>query len=219
MGLISAIKDAVVAGKAPEVRSLVQLALDEGIDPVRIVEEALLTGMTDVGQQLKDKSIWIPEVLIASRALQAGLQVLRSSQQFQNRPTLGPVVIGTVAGDLHDIGKKLVVLMMEGKGIKVIDIGIDVPPEQFVEAVATYRPKIVAMSALLTTTMLGMRDTLDALTEAGLRDSVRILVGGGPVTQAFAQEIGADLYARDATTASHIAYQALIVAQPLPARQ
>jgi len=192
-------------GEEEKVAELVQRALDQGMEPQEILNDGLIAGMDVVGRDFKAGDLFVPEVLIAARAMQAGMDVLRPLLAQGNVPTVGKYVIGTVEGDLHDIGKNLVKMMLEGAGFETIDLGVDVKPGAFVEAEREHHPRSVGMSALLTTTMVNMKATIEALEEAGLRDSVKIMVGGAPVTAAFAEEIGADAYAPDAPTAVEIA--------------
>jgi 5-methyltetrahydrofolate--homocysteine methyltransferase len=189
------------AGEDQEVAELVQEALEQGMAPVEILEGGLIAGMDEVGRDFKAGDLFVPEVLIAARAMQAGMDVLRPLLAESDVPSAGKYVIGTVKGDLHDIGKNLVKMMLAGAGFETIDLGTNVGPEAFVEAVREHQPQLVGMSALLTTTMVQMKATIEALHEAGLRESVKIMVGGAPVTDAFAQEIGADAYAADAASA------------------
>jgi len=191
----------LIEGNAPKVKELTEKALAEGIEPGRIINEGLIPGMNEVGRLFKAGEFFIPEVLVAARAMHAGLDIVKpllSSYEFE---PVGMAVVGTVKGDLHDIGKNLVAMMLEGAGFQVIDLGVDVPPEKFVEAVKERRPHLVGMSALLTTTMPSMKATIEALQEAGLRDKVKVMVGGAPLTQHYADEIGADGYAPDASSA------------------
>jgi len=192
-------------GEDEEVAELVQKALDSGLTPKEILQDGLIAGMDQVGKDFKAGDLFVPEVLIAARAMHAGMNVLRPLLSASDSPTVGKYVIGTVKGDLHDIGKNLVKMMLEGAGFETVDLGTDVAPEAFVQAVREHKPRIVGMSALLTTTMVNMKSTIDALNEAGLRESVKIMVGGAPVTAAFAQQIGADAYAPDAATAVDVA--------------
>ena len=172
---------------------------------LEIVNNALIVGMSEIGELFKNNQIYVPEVLIAARAMQAGLTVVKPLLVDRDIKPIAKVAIGTVKGDLHDIGKNLVAMMMEGAGMEVIDLGIDVAPEKFVDAVITYGVDIVAMSALLTTTMPYMRETIEALEAAGLREQVKVIIGGAPVTQSFADEIGADGYSSDAASAAELA--------------
>jgi len=196
-----ALKEAVIEGNAGRVKELTQQALDEGRGPQEILDSALIPAMDVVGDKFTRQEFYIPEMLIAARAMQAGLALLKPLLAQGESRTKGKVVIGTVKGDLHDIGKNLVAMMLQGGGFEVVDLGADVKPQRFVEAVQQEKPNFVMMSALLTTTMLSMRDTIEALKAAGLRDRVKVGVGGAPVTQRFADEIGADFYAPDATGA------------------
>jgi 5-methyltetrahydrofolate--homocysteine methyltransferase len=188
-------------GEDEEVAELVQEALDEGMAADEILSNGLIVGMDEVGRDFKAGDLFVPEVLIAARAMHAGMDILRPLLAESDTPSAGKYLIGTVKGDLHDIGKNLVKMMVEGAGFETVDLGVDVPPEKFVEAVQEHQPDVLGLSALLTTTMVSMRTTLEALEEAGVRDSVKIMVGGAPVTAAFAEEIGADAYAPDAASA------------------
>ncbi len=193
--------DAILDGSTGKVPGLVQQALDAGIQPDAILNQAMIGAMTEVGRLFEEGEYFIPEMLVSARAMQAGLTVLKPRLASASLTSSGVVVAGTVKGDMHDIGKNLVCMMLEGAAFQIIDLGADVAPEKFVEAVRSSDAQIVAMSALLTTTMPGMRTTIQALQEAGLRDQVKVLVGGAPVTQAFADSIGADGYAPDASRA------------------
>ena len=192
-------------GEAEAVAELVQDALDAGMAPNEVLNGALLAGMDEVGRDFKAGDLFVPEVLIAARAMQAGMGVLRPLLADSDIASAGKVVVGTVKGDLHDIGKNLVKMMLEGGGFEAIDLGTDVEPGAFVDAVREHQPDLVGMSALLTTTMTQMKVTIEALEEAGLRDSVKIMIGGAPVTVAFAEQIGADAYAPDAASAVDVA--------------
>jgi 5-methyltetrahydrofolate--homocysteine methyltransferase len=192
-------------GDDDAVAGLVQEALDQGLAPQDILSGGLIAGMDEVGKDFKAGELFVPEVLIAARAMHAGMGVLRPLLAESDVPSAGKFVIGTVEGDLHDIGKNLVRMMIEGAGFETIDLGTDVKADAFVEAVREHRPTLVGMSALLTTTMVNMKGTIEALEEAGLRDSVKVMIGGAPVTAAFAEEIGADAYAPDAASAVDVA--------------
>jgi len=192
-------------GEDEEVADLVQQALDTGKLPKEILQEGLIAGMDRVGKDFKSGELFVPEVLIAARAMHAGMGVLRPLLAASGAPSGDKFLIGTVKGDLHDIGKNLVKMMLEGAGFETVDLGTDVSPEAFVAAVTLHKPRLLGMSALLTTTMVSMKTTMDALRDAGLRDSIKVLVGGAPVTTAFAEQIGADAYAPDAATAVDIA--------------
>jgi 5-methyltetrahydrofolate--homocysteine methyltransferase len=199
--LMNQLAEALYNGEAERVAELTRRALEEGFSPEEILNRGLIAGMERVGKDFRDGILFVPEVLIAAHAMKAGMQILRPLLTESAISGLGTFVIGTVKGDLHDIGKNLVAMMMEGAGFKVVDLGVDTPPEKFVEAVKSHNPQILGMSALLTTTMVEMRRVIETLKEAGLRDRVRILVGGAPVTQEYADEIGADGYAPNASLA------------------
>ena len=199
------IADFLKVGNAPKVKELVQAAVDEGVEPTEILNESLIVGMGEIGVLFKNNEVYVPEVLIAARAMKAGMAIIKPLLTEKEIKPIGKVVVGTVKGDLHDIGKNLVAMMLEGAGFQVVDLGIDVPPEKFLDAVKENQIECVAMSALLTTTMPGMKDTIEAFKAAGLRDHVKIMVGGAPVTQNFADEIGADGYAPDAASAADLA--------------
>ncbi len=192
-------------GEEEAVAELVQAALDEGLKPEEVLAGGLIAGMDEVGRDFKAGDLFVPEVLIAARAMSAGMVVLRPLLAESDAPSAGKFLIGTVKGDLHDIGKNLVKMMLEGAGFETVDLGTDVEPAAFVAAVQEHQPNVVGMSALLTTTMVSMKATVEALAEAGVRGSVKIMVGGAPVTAAFAKEIGADAYAPDAATAVDLA--------------
>ncbi|MGI5918553.1 MAG: corrinoid protein [Christensenellales bacterium] len=193
-------------GRAPKVKELVSQALENGEDPKRILEEGLLAGMAVIGAKFKNNEVYVPEVLIAARAMNAGMEVLKPALASGDVKAIGKAILGTVKGDLHDIGKNLVKIMLEGKGIEVIDLGTDVAPEKFIQAAIDNDAKIVACSALLTTTMGVMKDVVDKAVEMGVRDKVAIMVGGAPVTENFKDSIGADYYAPDAASAADVAY-------------
>ncbi|MBC7329180.1 corrinoid protein [bacterium] len=199
--VLNALKEAVIVGNANAAKELTEKALAENIPAKTILDDALIPGMMVVGEKFKNNEYYVPEVLIAARAMYAALDLLRPILSQSDIEPIGTVVIGTVKGDLHDIGKNLVRMMLEGGGFKVIDLGVDVAPEKFIEAIKENNAQILAMSALLTTTMPSMKITIDALKEAGLRDKVKVMVGGAPVTQQWADEIGADGYAPDAASA------------------
>ncbi len=170
-----------------------------------VILSALLDGMDVIGRKFKNNEIFVPEVLIAARAMNGGLEILAPILEAEGVESLGTAVIGTVVGDLHDIGKNLVKMMLIGAGLDVVDLGVDVSPQKFVDAIETHHPNIVAMSALLTTTMPAMEKVIQAIEEAGLRDQVKIMIGGAPVTEQYAQEIGADRYTADAGSAAEVA--------------
>jgi len=188
-------------GEEEKVAELVQQALDQGMAAGEILSGGLIAGMDEVGRDFKAGDLFVPEVLIAARAMHAGMHILRPLLAESDASTAGKHVIGTVKGDLHDIGKNLVKMMLEGAGFETIDLGTDVEPAAFVAAVREHQPHLLGMSALLTTTMVNMKATIEALEEAGLRDSVKVMIGGAPVTAAFAEQVGADAYAPDAASA------------------
>ena len=201
MADLSALAENLINGKANETKELTQKALDEGVPPGEVLNGGLIKGMNVVGERFKNNEFYVPEVLIAARAMHAAMDILKPKLAESGVKPVGTVLLGTVKGDLHDIGKNLVAMMLEGAGFEVVDLGIDVPPEKFVDAVKE-GGDVVAMSALLTTTMTAMKTTLEALEEAGVRDKIKALIGGAPVTQNYADEIGADGYARDAASAA-----------------
>lgn len=207
--ILMEIGDQIYNGEVELVSELVQNALDQGIDASTILTDGLMFGMDRVGKDFKCGDLYVPEVIISAKAMHAGLELLKPHLKEGSITESGIFVIGTVKGDLHDIGKSLVKLMLEGSGFKGIDLGIDVSPEKFVDAVREHKPDIIAMSALLTTTMVYMKTTIDALVEAGLRNSVKVIVGGAPVTLAYSKDIGADGYAPDAARAVDITRELL----------
>lgn len=194
--VLSQLAARLYAGDAKAVAQLTLAALDGGLAPSEVLDGGLVTEMDRIGVDFRNGVVFVPEVLVAARAMHAGLDILRPLLAQADVATTGKVVLGTVVGDLHDIGKKLVGMMLEGAGFNVVDLGIDTSPERFVEAVKNENPDLVGMSALLTTTMPGMKRTIDALARAGVRGSVKIMVGGAPVTQGFAEKINADGYMR-----------------------
>ena len=193
------------AGKAKDVKVLVQQAIDEGIPAQTILEEGLLSGMSVIGEKFKNNEVFVPEVLVAARAMNMGANLLKPLLAEAGVKASGKVCIGTVKGDLHDIGKNLVKMMLEGKGLEVIDLGTDVAPETFVRTAQDEGCNIICCSALLTTTMGVMGDVVKAAESAGIRERVKIMVGGAPVTDAFCSQIGADAYTPDAATAADVA--------------
>jgi 5-methyltetrahydrofolate--homocysteine methyltransferase len=195
------IYDSVLNGEMDEVVGYVQAALDAQLDPGVILNQGMIGAMQEVGRLFEEGEYFVPEMLIAARAMQDGLALLKPHLVQAEVQSAGKVVIGTVKGDLHDIGKNLVAMMLEGAAFEIVDLGVDVSPEKFVEAVKVHQPKIVGLSALLTTTMPSMRTTIDALAKAGVRDQVKVIIGGAPVTEAYARDIGADGFAPDASRA------------------
>jgi 5-methyltetrahydrofolate--homocysteine methyltransferase len=201
MSILDQIKEVVIAGNHIRTTELSKQAVEEGIGPGSIIQDGFIAAMTVVGDKFKRNEIYVPEMLIAARAMKAGLEVVKPLLVGGEVKALAKVVLGTVKGDLHDIGKNLVGMLLEGAGAEVIDLGVDVPAEKFVESVNAHQPQFVGMSALLTTTMPTMRETIEALEQAGIRGHVKVLVGGAPVSQKYADEIGADGYAANASEA------------------
>jgi 5-methyltetrahydrofolate--homocysteine methyltransferase len=199
--IINSIRDALSKGDRGGVAKVTKEALDKGLDVKTILEEGLIASMNAIGEKFKNNEIFIPEVLIAAKAMHSGIAVLEPHFAARGIKPMGKVVIGTVKGDLHDIGKNIVSMMLKGACFEIMDLGIDVPPGKFVGIVQAKGADIIAMSSLLTTSMGAMRDTIKLLKESGLRDKVKIIVGGAPITQSFADSIGADAYAKDAATA------------------
>jgi 5-methyltetrahydrofolate--homocysteine methyltransferase len=203
--LLHSIYESVLTGKKNEAVNLVSKALDERVDAHEILNNGLIRAMEQVGARFESGDFFVPEMLIAARAMKACLFVLKPQLVDEGVEPAGRIVIGTVCGDLHDIGKNLVGMMLEGAGFEILDLGADVPPHAFVTAIQEHRPHLVCLSALLTTTMSQMKATIQALEKAGLRDRVKIMVGGAPVTERFAHDIGADGYAPDASKAVNLA--------------
>lgn len=201
-----------VNGNAPKVKELTQQALDEGVAPSEIITKYLIPAMGEVGDRFERNEFYVPELLIAARAMQGALAILKPLLSDTDLKPTGRVVIGTVKGDLHDIGKNLVSMMLQGAGFEIVDLGVDVTPEKFVDAAKDNKADVVALSALLTTTMPSMKTTIDALEAAGLRGEVKVVIGGAPVTQRYADEIGADGYAPDANSAVRKAKELLKIA-------
>ncbi len=207
MSILQEISENLQKGKAKVVKELVQQAIDQGIPVQDILEQGLLDGMGVIGEKFKNNEVYVPEVLVAARAMNMGTALLKPLIDAVGVETAGKVCIGTVQGDLHDIGKNLVKMMMEGKGMEVIDLGTDVPAEKFVEAAIENNCQIICCSALLTTTMGVMEDVVKAAEAAGVRDKVKIMVGGAPVTDAYCSQIGADKYTDDAASAADAAVE------------
>lgn len=204
MADIERIAEGVIKGEIENVAELTRKAVDEGVDVMEIVNNGLMSGMNVVGERFKAGDMFVPEVLMSAKAMTAGMEIVKPLIVGGALPSRGKVILGTVKGDLHDIGKKLVGMIMESAGIEVIDLGIDVAPEKFASGIKEKNPDVVGMSALLTTTMLVMKDTIEVLEEEGLRDKVKVIVGGAPVTKEFAEEIGADGWAPDAVSAKDL---------------
>lgn len=205
MADLAKLYDAILNGDQKTAVAVTQEALAEGCDPMELITKHMVPAMDEVGRRFECEEYFVPELLLSARAMKGSLELLRPLLAASGAQPAGRVVIGTVKGDLHDIGKNLVASMLEGGGFEVIDLGADVPPERFIEAVREKNARIVALSALLTVTMPAMRKTIDALKEAGVRDQIKVMVGGAPVTPQFAEEIGADGYGENATAAVTLA--------------
>jgi 5-methyltetrahydrofolate--homocysteine methyltransferase len=204
--------DSVVSGDAKTTQAITKEALAEGVDPLKLVNEHMVPAMDEVGRRFEANEYFVPELLISARAMKAALELIRPLLVARGDKPVGRVAIGTVKGDLHDIGKNLVASLLEGGGFEVIDLGVNVSPEKFIETVQAKQANIVAMSALLTTTMPSMKTTIDALKTAGVRDKVKVLIGGAPITQKYADEIGADGYSENAVGAVALAKKAVATA-------
>ena len=203
MSVVEQISENLMKGKANDVKTLVEQALNDGEEPGKILNDGLLAGMSVIGERFKNNEVYVPEVLIAARAMKAGMEVLQPKLADAGVEPRGTAVIGTVKGDLHDIGKNLVGMMLEGAGLKVVDLGIDVEPQKFVDAAKENNATVIGVSALLTTTMTNMKAVVEALKASDL--GAKVMIGGAPVTQAFCDEIGADGYAPDAASAADLA--------------
>jgi 5-methyltetrahydrofolate--homocysteine methyltransferase len=203
--ILSDLSTAVIEGNLDDIADLTQDALDDGLDAKQILDQGLMPGMDHVGMEFKAGNMFVPEVLRSARAMQASMTIIKPLLVASGSKMTGKVLLGTVKGDLHDIGKNLVAMMCEGAGFEVKDLGKDIEPEAFVEAVKEFEPDVLGMSALLTTTMRSMEHTIKALEEAGVRDKVKVMIGGAPVTQSFCDQIGADGYASNAAAAADLA--------------
>ena len=201
--------EAVVSGDAKTTKALTQQALAEGVDPLTLVNEHMVPAMDEVGRRFEANEYFVPELLISARAMKAALELIRPLLTARGDKPVGRVAVGTVKGDLHDIGKNLVATLLEGGGFEVIDLGVNVSPEKFIAAVNEKQANVIAMSALLTTTMPAMKTTIDALKQAGVRDKVKVLIGGAPITQKYSEEIGADGYSENAVGAVALAKKAV----------
>ncbi|MDD4717107.1 MAG: corrinoid protein [Eubacteriales bacterium] len=205
MEILDQISQALQKGKAKDVKEMVQAALDQGIAAQTILVDGLLSGMGVVGVKFKNNEVYVPDVLIAARAMKAGTEILRPQLAADGVKATGKIILGTVKGDLHDIGKNLVGMMMEGKGLEVVDLGVDVPAEKFIDAAIEHNANVVCCSALLTTTMGEMKNVVEVAKAKGVREKLTIMVGGAPVNDAFANSIGADIYTPDAASAAEAA--------------
>lgn len=210
MSILDELRQSVIDGDMNHTQELVTKAISDNVPAEQILRDGLISAMAEVGRLFEAGEFFVPEMLIAARAMKSGLTLLRPHLTAANVQAIGKVIIGTVQGDLHDIGKNLVGMMLEGAGFEVIDLGVDVSPEKYVKAVRDYHPDLIACSALLTTTMMRMKDLVHALDEAGLHGQVKVMVGGAPVTESFAKDIGADLYAPDAASAASRAKELIV---------
>jgi corrinoid protein of di/trimethylamine methyltransferase len=209
---LSKLFDAVLSGDATGARAITEQALEAGVDPLILVNQYMAPAMDEVGRRFERCDYFVPELLLSARAMKSTLEIIRPLLVASGVESIGCVIIGTVKGDLHDIGKNLVAALLEGGGFDVVDLGVNVAPEKFVEAIRERKAKIIAMSALLTTTMLSMKSTIEAIRQAGLRDQITILVGGAPINAKFAQEVGADAYGATAVDAVALARKAVGIA-------
>jgi len=205
MAILEQISENLMKGKAKEVKELVEKAIQENVNPADILNKGLLAGMGTIGERFKKNEVYVPEVLIAARAMKSGMEILKPLLVKAGVKPVGTVVMGTVKGDLHDIGKNLVCMMLEGAGFKVVDAGINVEPDKMVQLAKENNATLIGASALLTTTMTNMKTVVDSVNSSGLKGKVKVMIGGAPVTQAFADEIGADGYAPDAASAADLA--------------
>lgn len=210
MATIQEISEFLQKGRAKNVKALVEQALEEGCDPKEILNEGLLAGMMIVGEKFKNNEVFVPEVLVAARAMNAGITVLEPKLAEIGNEPVGRAVIGTVKGDLHDIGKNLVAMMLKGAGFEVHDLGVDVDADTFIQQAEETHADLICMSALLTTTMPNMKDVIDDLNSKGLRDKYIVMIGGAPINDAFAKQIGADYYTPDAATCAEVARKAVL---------
>ena len=210
MSIVQEISEYLQKGRAKSVKALVQQALDEGVDAKTILDEGLLSGMSVIGGKFKRNEVFVPEVLVAARAMNAGVAILEPKLIEMGNEPIAKAVVGTVKGDLHDIGKNLVVMMLKGAGLEVCDLGVDVDPETFISKAEEIGADVIGMSALLTTTMPNMKGVVELLEERGLRDKYIVMIGGAPVNDSYAEEIGADYYTPDAATAAEVAKKAVM---------
>ncbi len=210
MSIIMEISEFLQKGRAKNVKALVQQALDEGIDAKTILDDGLLSGMMEIGAKFKKNEVFVPEVLVAARAMNAGVAILEPKLIEMGNEPIGKAVVGTVKGDLHDIGKNLVVMMLKGAGLEVCDLGVDVEPETFINKAEEIGADVIGMSALLTTTMPNMKGVVELLEEKGLREKYIVMIGGAPINDNYAKEIGADFYTPDAASAAEVAKKAIV---------
>jgi 5-methyltetrahydrofolate--homocysteine methyltransferase len=208
---IAELRQEIVNGNVDRVEELTKKLIDDGKDPLEVMNEGLIAGMGIVGPLFKNGEMFVPEVLMCAKALDTGIDIIKKTLVDTELPCIGKIVIGTVKGDLHDIGKNLVAMMLESSGFKVVNLGVDLTEEKFIEAVKEFEPDILALSALLTTTMANMQAVIDALKEEGLRDKVKVIIGGAPISQEFADQIGADGFAPEAASAADLCKMLLAV--------
>lgn len=207
MSKFNDLADAVINGNFTKVKEITVEMIDSKVDPLRIINEGLIAGMNVVGVRFKAEDMYVPEVMMSAKSMASGMELLKPLISETDMPSAGTIVIGTVKGDLHDIGKSLVCMILESGGFKVINLGTDISPEMFGQAVREHKPQILGLSALLTTTMLNMKSTIELLIEEGLKDGLKVIIGGAPVSQSFADEIGADGYGADAMAAKELCLQ------------
>ena len=203
--ILQQVKDAVISRQRAEIEGLVARAIDEGVDPTTIIDDGLIAAMDVIGQRFSDSEIFVPEMLVSALTMKMGLDVVKPLLKTDDAQSRGTIIMGTVKGDIHDIGKNIVIMMLEGAGFQVVDLGVDLTVEKLVEQIETIGPDLLGLSALLTTTMPEMRRTIQVLQEKGLRAKLKVMVGGAPVSAAFAKEIGADGYGADAAEAVELA--------------
>ncbi len=209
MSSLKELAELVITGDIQKVKDATKQLLEAGEDPLRVINEGLIPGINEVGVRFKEGEMFVPEMMMSAQAMKAGVELAKEKIGGTDIPTAGKVVMGSVKGDLHDIGKNLVIMMLESSGFSIVDLGVDAPVEKFVQAVKEHKPQVVGMSALLTTTMPVMQEVIRALDKEGLRSKVKVVIGGAPVTQEYAEEIGADGYAPDAGTAVELCKQLL----------
>jgi 5-methyltetrahydrofolate--homocysteine methyltransferase len=211
---LTGLYEAIAAGDAPSTRALTERALAEGFEPMKLVNEEMVPAMEEAGRKFENHEYFVPDLLLRARAMKTAMALLRPLLASANVPSRGRIVIGTVKGDVHDIGKNLVAALLEGAGFEVIDLGVGVSPEKFISAIVEKKPAIVGLSALLTTTMLSMKTTIEAMKQAGVRDKVKVLIGGAPVTREYAEQIGADGTSNSGTGAVSLAKLAMGLQAP-----
>jgi len=207
--ILEELAERVIEGKLETVQDITRKAIAEGLDPEEIINQGLIKGMNVVGVRFKAGDMFVPEVLMCARSMSGGMELVKPLLLGKEMPTAGKVLIGTVKGDLHDIGKNLVGMLLESVGFNVVNLGTDISTEQFMQAIKEHKPDVLGLSALLTTTMLGMKDIIDQLVEEGTRDKIKVIIGGAPISQDFSDEIGADGFAPDAASATELCQKLL----------